>query len=56
MFTSARPRSGDGSKAGAVRQLAKKDGSNGPTSAVRNAGSGASAMTPSAGSGLIIRI
>ena len=55
-FTSARPHAGDGSRAGAACPLATKDGSNGPTSAARNVGSGASAMTPSVGSGLIIRI
>jgi len=55
-FTSVHPRAGDGSRADAARPPATKDGSNGPTSVARNAGSGASAMTPSAGSGLIIRI
>ena len=49
-------RAGDGSRAGAARQPATKDGSNGPTSVARNAGLGASVRTPSAGSGLIIRI
>ena len=55
-ITSARPRVGDGSRAGAALQPAAMDGSTGPTSAAMNAGFGTSTMTPSVGSGLFLRI
>ena len=55
-ITSAHPHAMDGSGASAALPPAAMDGWTGPTSAAANAGSGASAMTPSAGSGLIIRI
>ena len=43
-------------RAGAALPPAAMDGLTGPTSAVTNAGSGASAITPSKGSGLFVRI
>ena len=55
-ITTACPHAGDGSRTGAALPPAAMDGSTGPTSAATNEGSGASTMTPSAVSGLFLRI